>query len=417
MHGLDETKTAYHQTLDVGSKWHKQALKMLKQEGISRSALRKAKLSNSFIFISLDRINADNNIAATKTAFHEIGHAFSANAGLPSEMTSGDSQVRAAIRSIAKNTNNIDELFEAQSGIDDLGNPYKLPSRLDSLMNAHLKYMKEQAFEEARAEGFAHQILNRTTRKGEVETLSDKFFSIIQKNVKKSMPELAKKSMADGKILSSDAIPGITLGKTTSYSSAKAFTNYSNITVERFKDAITKKYGKGALDDPRIKDFIEELMFKGKIEGQKTFLGAIDSPIVTKITGGIESMIDSTMQSITEKFGEEGADYYAREVGKMLGGMPLDRSGELAAHAAMTTESILPSLADDASGAVSAVLKSSQNSSVEMLGEIVGTTRPISIPKISSAAGKAVTTASKTSTSSRIISGMQSAMKIAGIVK
>lgn len=390
---------------------------MLRREGISRSVLRKAKLSSSFIFISPNRFNTDNNISATKTAFHEIGHAFSSRAGLHDEMGDAYSGVRGAIKSIKNGTNNIDELFETTQGIDDLGNPYEMPSKLDTLMDAHLATIKANALEEARAEGFAHQILNRTTRSGETQTLSDSFLSNVQKEVKKSMPKLAKESMAEGKILSSDVIPGKILSKTTSYSRANSFTKYSNRTVEQFKKTIIEKYGEEALDDPRIIDFMDQLVFRGKVQGQKTFLGAFDSPMVDKITGGIESLIESTMDSITKNVGEEGADYYAREIGEMLGARSLDRSGELAAHAAMTTESILPSLSDDASNAVSAVLRSAQGGATESLGKIGSTVRPISISKVGSAAGRAVTNASRTSTSSRIISGMQSAMKIAGIVK
>lgn len=177
---------------------------------------------------------------------------------------------------------------------------------------------------------------------------------------------------------------------------------------------IQEKYGKEALEDPRIIDYIRSLEWQGKTQGQKAVLGSIDSPMVS--AQAVEGLVAYTMDHAG--LSTSDADYYAKEMGELLGRMPPNRSAEIAAHAAMTTESMLPALSDDASSAASAVIKSARVGAGDVVAEITSNTvRPIMISKAESFAGSAITRAGRSSTTSRIISGMQSAMKIAGIVK
>jgi ABC-type tungstate transport system substrate-binding protein len=96
----------------------------------------------------------------------------------------------------------------------------------------------------------------------------------------------------------------------------------------------------------------------------------------------------------------------------------LDRSGEIAAHASITTETVLPSLSNDASTAALSVLQSVKNTETEIAGVINSSlVRPIIISNTEQAVGAAAGRAAGSSTASRIISGVRTAMKIAGTVK
>lgn len=169
---------------------------MLRREGIGRKALRKAKKSNSFLFFSPDFLAKDDSgTRPTKSAIHEIGHAFSKTAGLQDYQNSLSDEVQNTIDLIGESsTRNLNELFESVSGIDDIGTSYEIPSRLDDLKAKHLKYLEALGIEEARAEGFSHKILGRTSRVGENETLLAKYFSFKESKAKREMLDLAKQA-------------------------------------------------------------------------------------------------------------------------------------------------------------------------------------------------------------------------------
>jgi hypothetical protein len=110
---------------------------------------------------------------------------------------------------------------------------------------------------------------------------------------------------------------------------------------------------------------------------------------------------------------QEAVDYYSREMGEVLGKLApisteINRAGEMAAHAAMAADSVLPALSDDAAVAATAVVSSGE--------AFISGTRAIRMgaDKISSAA---VAGAGRSSTASKIISGMKTAMKVTGVVK
>jgi len=415
--GLSATgRTAYHKKINIGSEQHKALLKMLKRERIGRSGLRQARRSTDFIFMGPQVLNnvTQGNVYQTKVAFHEIGHSFSQLSGLHDEKNRASARIKHLISNIRENsTGRLEELFESASGVDDMGSPYSIPSRLDELKTAHMNAMTQYALEESRAEGFSHQMLGRTSSSAGTGTLLDEYLGFMKSSVKNEFIERAK----GGEVLSADDMPGRLLERTLGYSKLQSFNTYEKRTTDPLLKAIQEKYGEEAIDDPRIKSFLRNLSVEGRTQAQKTVLESTDSPLVSRIQGGIESLIGKNIDDMTTKIGTKETDYYAREMGELLGRLPINRSGELAAHAAMTTESILPSLADDASGAASAVLRSAQSGGAELIGEIAGTIRPVSITKVGPAAGRAVTTASRVPTSSRIISGMQSAMRVAGIVK
>jgi hypothetical protein len=409
---------------------------MLKRERVGRRAIRQAKRSGNFIFISPDTLNDENSIRPTKVAFHELGHGFSERAGLHDGKYDISDKIRTAISDINKNTSSLDELFETTTLIDENDVQQVILSRADSFMDLHLTQMKLLAMEEARAEGLAHRMLERTIRPNDSRTLLDQYIPLAERAAKEDIPELAKKSMQNGKILSADVVPGAAISEAVSYSRVRSFNTYANRNIKALKAAIETKYGKEALDDPRVKQFMDDLFLRGRVQGQKTLLESIDSPIVSRITGGIEGLVELTMNSIEKKYGQEAADYYAREMGEMLGRMPidrsreiaaqasmatetvLDRSGEIAAHASITTETVLPSLSNDASTAALSVLQSVKNTETEIAGVINSSlVRPIIISNTEQAVGAAAGRAAGSSTASRIISGVRTAMKIAGTVK
>jgi hypothetical protein len=410
---------AHHQVLPIGSQYHKAALKMLKRERVGRRAIRHAARSENFIFMSPLALNMENPIEPTGVAFHELGHGFSETAGLHAAHNRSDNEVGYAIHDyITKGSDNLDEFFETRTLIDENGVQQVISSKAESLMDLHLQQMRDLAIEEARAEGFAHRMLERTIRPNDSHTLLDRYIPAAEQIAKKQISKMVKESMENGKTLSANIVPGMTLGESVSYSKGRDFIAYANRTINPFKDAIEKKYGKEALDDPRIKQFIDDLMFKGKVQGQKTLLESIDSPIVSRVTRGVEGVVEWTMDTIKGKYGQEEIDYYAREMGEMLAGMPINRSGEIAAQASMTNPSILSDLLDDALGASSAVLKSAESTEKQIVGTISGRmTRPITISATQEAAGAAIVRASRSSTTSRIISGMKSAMKVVGTLR
>lgn len=396
---------AYHTAIPIGSEKHKALMKMLKKDRIGRAGLRQARKSSSFIFMGPEVLNnaKQGSVYQSKVAFHEIGHAFSRSAGLHEAKTSAGDEIKGLISSIEKNaTGRLDELFESASGFDDVGNSYTVPSKLDELKTSHLRAMTEYALEESRAEGFSHQMLDRTPNSSGTGSLLDEYFGFMDDRVKREFIE----RVSDGEILKADDMAGDLLSKTLSYSKIESFTKYEQRTVVPLMKAITENYY-GTRHDPRIMSFFRNIQVEGKTQGQKTLLGSTDSPLVSRIQGGVKSLIGQDIDKITTNLGANEADYYSREMSELFGGLSTNRSAELSAHAAMTTESILPDLVDDASGAASAVIRSTQSGGAEILGGIRSTIRPVSI----------ASAASKTRTSSRIISGMQTAMKVTGMIK
>lgn len=207
---------------------------------------------------------------------------------------------------------------------------------------------------------------------------------------------------------------GLVLAGTTSYSKAGSFTSYVDRTIRPFKKMIAENYGEEALEDPRIVDYIRSLEWEGKTQGQKALLGSIDSPIVS--TEAIEGIVGYTMDH--GKLSTSDVDYYAREMGELLGKLPSNRSAEIAAHAAMTSESMLPALSNDASSAAFAVIESARSGTADIAAEITSNVvRPVMISRSEPLAGAAVASASRSSTTSRIISGVQTAMKVVGRIK
>jgi len=177
---------AFHSSYRIGSPEHKQLLKALRKEKIGRSAMRQAKRSSSFIFIDPKRIvrNLEDpltSLASTKTIYHEIGHAFSKYSGLGRNQYYG--ATKDVIENIKNTTGDISSLFERSTVINDLGNVDEIPSLLDDFKTQHIQYMRGQAFEEARAEGFSHQILSRTVDpQNPGKTLMDRQFSMVKKS-------------------------------------------------------------------------------------------------------------------------------------------------------------------------------------------------------------------------------------------
>jgi hypothetical protein len=147
--------------------------------------MRQAKRSSSFIFMDPKRIVKSledplNALKNTKTMYHEIGHSLSKYAGL------GKNPYRQAAKDVIENikntTGDVSSLFERSTVINDLGNVDEIPSLLDDFKTQHIAYMKGQAFEEARAEGFSHQILSRTVDpQNPGKTLMDRQFSMVKK--------------------------------------------------------------------------------------------------------------------------------------------------------------------------------------------------------------------------------------------
>lgn len=185
---------AFHKSYQIGSPEHKQLLKSLRKERIGRSAMRQAKRSSSFIFIDPKRIvkNLEDPLSAlagTKTMYHEIGHAFSKYAGLGKNEYY--QRTKDVIANIKNTTGDVNSLFERSTLINDLGNVDEIPSLLDDFKTQHIAYMKNQALEEARAEGFSHQILSRTADpQNPGKTLMDRQFSMVKKASIKSKDEV-----------------------------------------------------------------------------------------------------------------------------------------------------------------------------------------------------------------------------------
>jgi len=133
---------------------------------------------------------------------------------------------------------------------------------------------------------------------------------------------------------------------------------------------------------------------------------------------GKEAFIGESIDYLSEvsragNLSQEAVNYYTKEMGEVVGKLApiskeVNRAGEMAAHAAMTADSVLPALSDDAAAAATAVVSSGE--------AFMSGTRAIKISadKISSAA---VASAGRNATASRIISGMKTAMRVAGVAK
>ena len=133
---------------------------------------------------------------------------------------------------------------------------------------------------------------------------------------------------------------------------------------------------------------------------------------------GREAFIGESLDWLSEiskagRLDQGVVDYYGKEMGEVLGRIApistkINRAGEMAAHAAMAADSVLPALSDDAAVAATAVVSSGE--------AVISGTRAIRIgaDKISSAA---VASAGRNATASRIISGMKTAMRVAGVAK
>jgi len=204
---------------------------------------------------------------------------------------------------------------------------------------------------------------------------------------------------------------GETLESAVSYSGAGSFKAYAKRFEDMLESTIKDKFGEGALKDQRFIDFMEDLKFSGRVEPQKIFLESIDSPVIEKLGTAfqfnpIKSMIEKTARNVKPVKGQR----YLKEMAGLLG---IDRTAELAAHGTMSRASMLPALAEDASVAASSVLDAAK---------IASTTIERPVDRIVFGAGRrplgrAITAAGKSSTTSKIISGVQTAMKVAGIVK
>lgn len=136
---------------------------MLSDEGFSSDAINKAMKSSSFIFFNSDIIK-DYSLDEypvhpyTKTAFHEIGHAFSRKASLHGDYNRTYDRLVKEIEDIERYVNSFDALFETPDALID-GKLVRKPSILDRMKNLQLDYLRAAAREEARAEGFSHQVL------------------------------------------------------------------------------------------------------------------------------------------------------------------------------------------------------------------------------------------------------------------
>jgi len=396
-YGFESTRgTAYHRHIPLGSDEHKQVLKMLKRDRIGRAGLKQARRSNSFIFLGpgITQNVTHSDIYPTKVALHEIGHATSKTAELHGARNSVRLARNNQLRSMTQDaTGNLDELFEMQ--YDAKGNP--IGSRLDRLKTVHFALMRETAREEARAEGFSHQMLDRIFRNTPDSSLNE--YSLLDQEI-----ALRAKAVSLEKL---DELPGRTLSRMLSYSSVEQFEEYSKTTFEGLETLLTSQYGEDSLKDPRIQKFIDSLKFSGKTLGQRTVLGSVDSPVLTKIPNAVESLITLHENKMIEDVSlgiksQKEADFYSKAMSPLLNkSNPINKAGEIAAHAAMTTESAIDSLLDDASKAATAVLDSAVSTSKE------GLTR-------ASKRGIRITSGT---TAENIISGVQTAMKVAGIIK
>jgi len=137
---------------------------MLSDEGFSSDAINKAMKSSSFIFFNSDIIKEQKPHYSlleypvhpyTKYAFHEIGHAFSEKASLHGDYDRMYALLTKEIENIELNVNNFDDLFGTPGTSDVL----RKPGNLERIKNLQLDYLREVAREEARAEGFSHQVL------------------------------------------------------------------------------------------------------------------------------------------------------------------------------------------------------------------------------------------------------------------
>jgi len=131
---------------------------MLSDEGFSSDAIDKATKSSSFIFFNSEIIKDFNEYPVhpyTKTAFHEIGHAFSRKASLHRDHNRIYNLLAKEIENIELNVSNFDDLFGTPGTSDVL----RKPGNLERIKNLQLGYLRAAAREEARAEGFSHQVL------------------------------------------------------------------------------------------------------------------------------------------------------------------------------------------------------------------------------------------------------------------
>jgi len=131
---------------------------MLSDEGFSSDAINKAMKSSSFIFFNSDIIQDFDQYPVhpyTKTAFHEIGHAFSRKASLHGDYNRIYDRLVKEIENIELNVSNFDDLFGTPGTSDVL----RKPGNLERIKNLQLDYLRASAKEEARAEGFSHQVL------------------------------------------------------------------------------------------------------------------------------------------------------------------------------------------------------------------------------------------------------------------
>jgi len=396
-YGFESTKdTAYHRHIPLGSDEHKQVLKMLKRDRIGRAGLQQARRSDSFIFLGpgITQNLTHGDIRPTKVALHEIGHATSKTAGLHGEKTSARLALKNQLRSMTKDaTGNLEELFEMQ--YDAKGNP--IGSRLDRLKTVHFGVIREAAREEARAEGFSHQMLDRIFRNTPDSSLNE--YSLLDQEIARRAKDISLEQL--------DELPGRTLSRMLSYSSYTAFEGYGKGTFEGLQELLKTKYGADSLDDPRIQKFIASLEFSGQALGQRTVLASVDSPVLSKVPNAVESLIRLSENKIIDDVSlgiksQKQADFYSRAMSRLLNrSNPIDKAGEIAAHAAMTTESSIDSLADDASKAATAVIDSAVSTSKGALAR-------------ASKRGIRITSGT---TVENIIAGTKQAMKIAGIVK
>lgn len=448
-----EDSAAHHITYSPGSRRHTGLIKMLVDEGFSEDVIQKARLSEQFIFFHKNMIFGDTTrdmtteIFPTKTAFHEMGHAFShqARRNIADPADALTARINLEINKI-KSLAMPHQLFEKTSVLDEFGRSVEAPSILENIKSLQTELLNELAKEEARAEGFSHGALglirkedlpHRLQLRTDSETLLDEYVSqgvnktkqgflrrakeINEDHIKRieTLGEVRARRRSAPALLNADEMPGETLRRLVSYSEPKDFKGYSRRTTDKLQDVILKKFGPIFADSKEMKDYLDDLNFEARTSAHRTFLHSIDSPVIDKLEDAyqvnpIKSLIGRIERGAIRVGKTAQAKKYVEKMGDLIG---VGRSAELTAHAAMSKTSILPALAEDANIAASSVVES-----VSDLAEIASTATRKSVNRILIGAGRkpsgsAVIAAARSSTSSKIISGVKTAMKLVGTAR
>lgn len=273
----NENTAGYHIRYNVGSKEHKDMLRALKKERIPRSVIKKAKTSNEFIL--LDPIHTFSGkgqyetLMGAKTVFHEIGHSFSSVGGY---RQSGSANL------IGRLSQRVRAAFGTTS----------LDSALQNFQEAHISRLRLDALEEARAESFAHNILDR-----------------IGKNVRTTNSLIS----AAAKDASSEYD---VVGKILSYGSISSWKEYEGRNIDILKGNIGDEF----FDSSKISDFVKNLKVSGRTQAHKTFYTAIDSPILTSLPSGTSSIFRENIYNIQAKSSKDIVEYYSTQMASLMDG-------------------------------------------------------------------------------------------------